>query len=209
MTDTAPPAGGTSRSRLAPVVAVDAMAARAEFDAELEAVRALVHRAELRVDEVPSPQRLAPYSVALSAEVDSEGIEIASGRLVILHDPQGDPAWPGRYRLVTFARADLEPDLAEDVMLSDVAWCWLTERLEGLAYDALGGTVTRTSGTGFGRLATEPVSGHVEVRASWSPGEPPRLADHVAAWLSLLCVAGGLPPISAPEGIVPMGRRRD
>ena len=52
---------------------------------------------------------------------------MASGRFVLLHDPDGVEAWSGDYRAVVFIRATLEPDLATDPLLTGVAWAWLLE----------------------------------------------------------------------------------
>ena len=47
-------------------------------------------RPEVRLTEVPAPQRIAPYAVALTADVvdprDTDD-DLASGRFVLLHDP--------------------------------------------------------------------------------------------------------------------------
>src|SRR3954447_25087351 len=69
-------------------------------------------RAEVRVEPLRPPQRLAPWSYAISADVrDGSGEELATGRLVLLHDPDGAEAWDGVLRLVAFASAELEPQM--------------------------------------------------------------------------------------------------
>ena len=47
------------------------------------------------MEEVPAPKKLAPYSAALSAEtVETVGATpVATGRFVVLHDPNGQDAW--------------------------------------------------------------------------------------------------------------------
>ena len=59
------------------------------FERALAELRAARLRPEVRVTEVPAPQRIAPYAVALTAEVvtNGEDDELASGRFVLLHDP--------------------------------------------------------------------------------------------------------------------------
>ena len=97
-------------------------------------LRAARLRPEIRLTEVPAPQRIAPYAVALTAEVVGAGDdedELASGRFVLLHDPAGPEPWDGALRAVTFARAELEPELATDPMLGAVGWSWLTDALDG------------------------------------------------------------------------------
>ena len=103
----------------------------AEFAQALVDLRAARLRPEVRVTEVPAPQRIAPYAVALTGEVvsaDEDDVELASGRFVLLHDPAAPEPWDGVWRAVTYARAELEPELASDPMLGAVGWTWLTGR---------------------------------------------------------------------------------
>ena len=52
-----------------------------------------------------------------------------SGRLILLHDPAGQDAWEGTFRLVCFVQARLEREQLGDEMLPMIAWSWLTEAL--------------------------------------------------------------------------------
>src|SRR4029450_1359628 len=63
-------------------------------------------RSELYVEELPAPQRIAPYSAAITADVVVNGEELGSGRFVLLHDPAGTTAWQGTFRFCTLRRAD-------------------------------------------------------------------------------------------------------
>lgn len=169
-------------------------------------------RSEVTLTEIPAPQRVAPHAVALSAEVNDPDAgpdeePVASGRFVVLHDPAGPEAWNGRWRVVTFARARLEPELAADPMLGEVGWSWLTDALTdgGVAHDALGGTVTRVVSDGFGTMADHVPSVDLEVRASWTPTGRD-LGDQLRTWVRLLCTIAGLPPL--PEGVRPLPGRR-
>ncbi|HWH01292.1 MAG TPA: DUF3000 domain-containing protein [Pilimelia sp.] len=152
-------------------------------------------RAEIQLEEVPAPQRLAPYAFALGATVLRDAEDVATGRLVLLHDPAGHEAWQGTLRLVTYVTAELEPDLAADPLLPGVGWSWLVDALEAhdAAYTALGGTVTQTISTRFGELAGPPATGDVELRASWTPRDS-ALGAHLRAWCTLLASTAGLPP---------------
>lgn len=185
------------------------------FAHALEQVKAVVVRPEFELEEAPAPQRLAPASVALTLErSDPEAIE-ASGRFVLLHDPDGVDEWEGSYRAVVFVRAELEDDLIDEQMLHDVGWSWVTESLAsaGARVTQLGGTITRTSGRSFGTMRDRPTDGFVEIRASWTPTEDPEtgevlddLGQHVGAWVDLTAHAVGLPPV--PEGITQVGSMR-
>lgn len=186
------------------------MAARPDFDVPPEAFRVAVEqlraaalRPELHCEEMPAPQRIAPYSSALSADVLVDNDEIGGGRLVLLHDPAGNDTWHGVFRLVAYARAEIEPEMVTDPLLSAVGWTWLGDALadHGAEFIAPSGTVTRVASESFGGMADEPASAHIEIRASWTPtGES--IAPHVEAWGELLCTAAGLPPV--PPGVVSM-----
>ncbi|HEX2499648.1 MAG: DUF3000 domain-containing protein [Actinomycetes bacterium] len=170
-------------------------------------VRAAKLRSEVSLSEAPAPTRLAPHALALTAEVSSEGTELATGRFVVLHDPAEPAGWGGTFRLVTYVRADLEPETAVDPLLAEVGWSWLMEALDvrGAKYLAASGTVSRVSSEGFGELADRPPAAEVEIRASWTPiGDD--LEPHLAAWGELLCTAAGLPPL--PPGVTPLRSAR-
>src|SRR5919107_5816043 len=113
-----------------------------EFRQALDQLRSARFRPEVFTEEMPAPQRIAPYASALSADVTSEGIDIGTGRIVVLHDPAGNDAWHGTFRCVAYARADIDPELAADPLLAEVGWSWLTEALEAHAatYAAPSGT---------------------------------------------------------------------
>lgn len=185
----------------------------AEFAQALQDLRVARLRPEVRLTEVPAPSRIAPYAVALTAEVvtaglPDEGDELASGRFVLLHDPSAPESWDGVWRAVTFARAELEPELASDPMLGGVGWSWLKDALaqHDAPYVAEGGTVTRVVSESFAGLAERETTVEMEIRASWTPTGPD-LAVHLQAWADLLCMIAGLPPL--PEGVVALpGRRR-
>jgi hypothetical protein len=182
-----------------------------EFAQALNDLRGARLRSEVRLTEVPAPQRIAPYAVALTAEVvgaAADEDELASGRFVLLHDPSRPDPWDGAWRAVTFARAELEPELASDPMLGAVGWSWLTDSLtsRGLGFTAEAGTVTRVVSESFAGLSDRPASVEMEVRASWTPTAG-NVGAHLVAWADLLCTIAGLPPL--PEGVVALpGPRR-
>lgn len=176
------------------------------FTRAVEGLRAIRPREEIELEEVPAPQRLAPYAFAMSATVLREEDEMATGRLVLLHDPAGHDAWAGgTLRLVTYVTAELEPELATDPLLPAVGWSWLIDALDshGAAYVAIGGTVTQTISTRFGELAGPPAAGDIEIRASWTPLDVD-LATHLRAWCALLSSTAGLPP----PGVTALSERR-
>ena len=183
----------------------------AEFEAALDALRAASLRAELRVTEIPAPGSLAPYAVALSADVapsrHGDDSDLGTGRFVLLYDPDEPEAWGGRFRVVCFAQAPLETDIGLDPFLADVAWSWLVDALDarGARYIAASGTATKIRSTGFGELARQGDGAQIEVRASWTPLDS-AVGPHVEGWGELLCMLAGLPPRS--EGVTALPRRR-
>jgi hypothetical protein len=191
-------------------------------------------RSELRLAEIPAPARLAPFAVALGAEVmasgpagatatvhgpaamalaaaagteDDEDTELATGRFILLHDPDGSAVWDGEFRIVTYIRAQLEPEMGNDEMLGTVAWTWLVEALENhkAPYRAAGGTATRVLSESFGTLADRPGSIDIELRASWTPASSDVTA-HLEAWSDMVCTFAGLPPL--PDGVSALPNRR-
>ena len=186
-------------------------------------------RPELCFEEVPAPRTLAPFATAVGAAVRLDGTEVATGRFVLLYDPAGQRGWAGPLRVIVYIRADLEPEIAEDPMVGEVAWSWLTEALDArtAGYAEPSGTVTRVVTEGFGAKREEPPATGLELRASWSPitgdaaalpaeaplpgeeGAPDGLAGHLAAWCGTMCAAAGLPPLAAGvSALRPAGRRR-
>ncbi|VXB43076.1 DUF3000 domain-containing protein [Citricoccus sp. K5] len=182
-----------------------------EFREALSGLRRARHRQEITLDEIPAPGRLAPFAVALAAEVHDPAAEgrpeLATGRFVLLHDPAGSPVWKGTFRVVTYIRASLESDLGNDPMVGAVAWTWLVEALEThrARYTEAGGTATRVLSESFGGLATRPDTIDIELRASWTP-EGPDSTDHLEAWADMVCAFAGLPPV--PDGVTPLPRIR-
>jgi hypothetical protein len=176
------------------------------FRRALESLRGVRLRPEVVLAESAAPQRLAPFAVALTADVVvGADEEIGTGRFVLLHDPAGHETWQGTFRVVTFVRAELERDLADDPLVPSVGWSWLEEALDdhGAAHTAASGTVTRVVSEPFGTMAERGPSAELEIRASWTAPDS-RLGPHLQAWGDLLATVCGLPPLAS--GIVPLPR---
>lgn len=176
------------------------------FDEALASVQAMPWRGELVVEEIPAPQRIAPHAAALAADVLAGGEDVGNGRLVLLHDPEGNPAWDGTFRCVTYARALVDPEMVADPLLAEVGWSWLEDALErrGARYTSPSGTVTSVSSKSFGSMEDDPQRAEVEIRASWTPVlvSGTGILPHLEAWQDLLCMVAGLPPL--PDGVVPL-----
>jgi hypothetical protein len=187
----------------------------AQFREAVAAMSATTVRPEIELGPIRPPQRLAPFSYALGAEVRhpettivpgaQEGSEgEAFGRLILLHDPEGADAWDGTMRLVTYIQADLDSSEAVDPLLPEVAWSWLVDALQERAehVTALGGTVTATTSVRYGDISGPPRAHQLELRASWT-ATTLELGPHVEAFCEVLEHAAGLPP----QGVTDLGPR--
>jgi hypothetical protein len=176
-------------------------------------------RPEFEIEQAPAPQRLAPHALTFVADAVPMGgpladlSESATGRFVLLHDPDGVDEWAGTFRVVVFARCDVEPEILGDPLIHEVAWSWVTETLETLPAAQVGGTVTISAGTSFGTMAERPGDGLVEIRASWTPlptedghDVPATITDHLDAWIEIVARLAGLPPL--PAGVPHMAAHR-
>ena len=180
----------------------------AQFREAVAAMTAAQVRSEIELGPIRPPQRLAPYSYALGAEVKHPETEIipersegdAFGRLILLHDPDGSEAWDGTMRLVAYIQADLDSTEAVDPLLPEVAWSWLVDALDARSehVTALGGTVTATTSVRYGDISGPPRAHQLEMRASWTATSP-ELGTHVQAFCEVLEHAAGLPPAGVTD----------
>lgn len=183
--------------------------AAARFADAVAQLRDIAFRSDIVVREIPSPSGLAPFAIALAADVrpDDHGDSIyGTGRFVLLHDPGKPSAWDGAWRIVTFTQAPLETEIGTDPLLADVAWSWLVDALDAreAVYHSASGTATKTLSKGFGGLSAEGDGAQIELRASWTPEGA--IAPHAEAWIELVGMLAGLPPGS--EDIAVFGARR-
>ncbi|MBG6217635.1 hypothetical protein IWX75_002093 [Arthrobacter sp. CAN_A6] len=204
-----------------------------EFLSALSGLREATCRNELRLEELPAPSRLAPFAVALGAEVfpplyaaptrrasaafghgparlgpvPREPEELATGRFILLHDPGRPEVWNGTFRVVTYIRAQLDADMGNDALLGSVAWTWLVEALEnhGAHHHSAGGTATRILSESYGTLEERGDTIDIELRASWTPASGD-VRSHLEAWSDMVCTFAGIPPL--PEGVLPLPHRR-
>jgi hypothetical protein len=174
-------------------------------------------RPEVAFEEEPPPRRLAPHAYALAVTVLAEpggDAEIGWGKFVLLFDPAGQDGWDGKYRIIGYVRAEVEPEMTADPLMNEVGWSWLTEALDActIGYRMISGTVTTAVTQGFGSKQDEPTSTGFELRASWSPvisGDSSAALDgHVAAWCDVVCAAAGLPPVAPGVAALRPPRRR-
>lgn len=175
------------------------------FRRAVAALSAVRPRPEVEFAPIPAPKRLAPWTYAWGLELPADSQASATGRLVLLHEPDGQEAWHGTMRVVGFVRADLDVEFAGDPLLPAVGWSWLTDALRcaGAEHTALGGTVTQTSSARFGDIVGPERTDEVELRASWTPvGD--NLGAHAEAFCELIAAVVGLPPV----GVVALSKHR-
>ncbi len=163
-------------------------------------------RAEISLDDVPAPVRLAAHGLAFNAEVLDGDEELAHGRFVLLHEPSGQPEWQGNTRVVIYVHAALEAELAVDPFLLEVGWDWLHEALaaHGIDVVARSGTVSRSGSQSFGDIADRAPEGAMEIRASWTV-TPEAAARSLLAWCDLLSTSAGLVPLT--DGVAALRKR--
>ncbi|MCI5825376.1 MAG: DUF3000 domain-containing protein [Arcanobacterium sp.] len=171
-----------------------------EFVEALESLKGLNFRAELHVNQIPAPTHIAPWGVALQAEInDSATLDPdfyrGDAKFVVLHDPEGQLAWNGTFRIVVHGRVPMDSEIGDDPLLGEVAWSWLTDALHqrGAEFHSLSGTVTRVFNETFGDLGLDSSHVDLEVRASWSPTSP-YLTEHLQAWADFISQLAGLGP---------------
>ncbi len=191
------------------VTSVSQIHAPEDFLTALDSLRGHEFRPELHIVQIPPPKRIAPWAVALQAEInDSTAMEPdnyrGGARFVVLHDPAGQEAWHGTFRIVCHMGAPMDAAMAGDPLLGEVAWAWLADTLDahGADYHHLVGTVTRMYNETFGGLELSSSLTEVELRASWTPNSPD-LYHHVRAWADFIALACGL----APEGTTALPAR--
>lgn len=189
--------------RAAPLRAVPSAAEPApdhagRVDALFRLAEAVTPPAGIRVTPGPTPQRLAPFACTLLADAtDSDGESLGSGRLVLLHDPNGHPGWGGTWRVVVYTRADVDEHMASDPLLPEVAWSWFGEAWHAWSVSPAetSATVTCNQSRPFGDVGDRVPTADVEVRCSWTPPVDGRgLIDveaNVRAWLQVMAVSCG------------------
>ncbi len=152
---------------------------------------------EIELAEVPSPRRMAPWTAALALRTSREDHDqpLATGRLVVLHDPDEQIGWNGTFRLVAQLRAQIDTEMGGDPLLGEAVWSWAHDCLNraGAGYHDMTGTITRELSESFGGLQLRGATLHVELRASWTPATP-YLGEHLRAWSDLLCRTSGIAP---------------
>jgi Protein of unknown function (DUF3000) len=204
MTRAAPPQSGRDEQERREVTSAEPE----PFREAVAAMNTVIVRPEIELGPIRPPQRLAPFSYALGAEVKHPDREIvpersdgdAFGRLILLYDPEGADAWDGTIRLVAYIQADLDPSEAVDPLLPEVAWSWLVDALEARMkhVTALGGTVTATTSVRYGDISGPPRAHELELRASWT-ATTPQVGVHVEAFCEVLEHAAGLPPTGVTD----------
>lgn len=169
------------------------------FTAAAASIRAVSLRPEVVVSEIPAPGSLAPYSLALAADLHptkhAQDGDFGTGRFIVLYDPSSPEAWGGVFRVICYAQAPLDTEMGVDPFVAEVAWSWLIDGLDArkARYHAAAGTATKMLSTGFGELESQGSGAQLELRASWTPAEA-ELGAHVEGWGDLLCMLAGLPP---------------
>lgn len=172
------------------------------FDSWKTQVEEIQWRAEINVEIISYTPSIAPYGVALAAEVkgfDTEG----NGKLIILYDPKGNSDWAGNFRFVSYTQAEVPMDMVSDPLLAEVGWSWFEEGLlnNRAKYTNPSGSVSVQFNKCFGGLSEHEANAEIEIRASWTPIlSENMLAPHLLAWQDVICLTAGVQVL--PPGVV-------
>jgi hypothetical protein len=141
----------------------------ADFQLAVMSLRQANIREGVNITEIPSPDKIAKYSVALAANIGVDAHENRSdqgtGRFVLLNSDEAQEGWGDALR----------------------------SRSAGYSLEA--GTITRIISQGYGSISGHSDHAELELRASWSPTDN-NFSAHLEAWQDLLCMMSGLPPES-------------
>lgn len=182
-----------------------------EFVIALDSLKGYDLRPEFHLTQIPAPTRIAPWAVALQAELNEtadKNPDFYRGdtKFVVLYDPAGQKAWNGTFRIILHARAPMDTEMGDDPLLGEVAWSWLHDSLiaEGASFHSFNGTVTRIFNETFGDLTLNSSRVELELRASWTPATP-YLGEHLLAWARFASLLAGFPPVA--ENVATLPRR--
>ncbi|MCH4249761.1 MAG: DUF3000 domain-containing protein [Microbacteriaceae bacterium] len=162
-------------------------------------------RGDVLVQTVDAPSAIAPHTAAWHAKIQSPSPAPGQGRLALAFDPDSPESWGGPFRVILFLTVPLDTAVAQDPLLAEVAWSWLTDALGENApgSHSVAGTISKTFNTGFGALATHREGTVLELRASWTPLEA-ELGGCRTAWVQALALFAGLPPVAPEHGVTPL-----
>lgn len=183
---------------------MDERALPEDFVQALLSLRDAPRHPQVELSEAPGPSRLAPFTAAIVMRTLAEEFDepLATGRLVILYDPEGNPGWNGTIRLVAQLRSHIDPEMGSDPLLAEALWAWTDECLgaAGAGYHDLTGTVTREISESFGGLVLRGSTMNVEMRASWTASSC-ALGEHLAGWTDLMLRTCGVSSQRFLEGV--------
>ncbi|MBP3222890.1 MAG: DUF3000 family protein [Actinomycetaceae bacterium] len=150
---------------------------------------------EIHITQIPPPLHLAPYSVALHADITDTTTHtyLGEGSFVLLYDHEEQENWNGNMRITLFATTPIDPLLSEDPLLGEVTWSYLKDSFHHVnaAFHSLHGTVTKVYNETFSDVTSENSDAHIELRASLTP-ETPNCASHLQGWSLLLSTLSGI-----------------
>lgn len=169
------------------------------FRERLLGINELDERSEILLEQIAAPKGIAEEAVAISATVihaDHSDADRGVGRLVLCRDGNFPEGWNSEYRVILYAKSPVESDMGNDPYVDELPWNWLMDSLiaRNAPIHSEAGTTTRILSTGHGALTPEPQHAEIEIRASWAP-DGAELGPHVQAFVDLLALISGLPPI--------------
>jgi hypothetical protein len=171
----------------------------AEFAQAAASLAEPILRKELKVEQIQSPQGIAPHALAFSAEIPNKASESKNrgvGRIVFIYDDSQIETWGGNMRIIAYGKSPLM-EVEQGVQDDPTHWYWgtLTRALSfhGAEYINEAGTVTVMTSKGMGSLLEDSPTNEIELRASWSPTDG-NFSSHFAAWQDLIAGMAGYSP---------------
>ncbi|MDR1213037.1 MAG: DUF3000 domain-containing protein [Propionibacteriaceae bacterium] len=164
---------------------------------------------QVTLEPISPPRSIAPFATAAAVSVETSLEEPCKGKLILLHDPDGQAAWEGDLRCVTFVTAVIDWETLHEQDRADEIWAWLVGALErqGANFNCPSGTVTIVGSTRYDGLEPQLSQASIEIRASWTPDldRPEDLICHLRGWQEfLLDTTGLLRMISESDGLAPL-----
>lgn len=170
-----------------------------EFSQAADSLAKPTLRSELEIEQIASPNGIAPHALAFSAEIPNKASESRNrgvGRIVFIYDESQNETWGGNMRIIAYGKSPLM-EVEQGVHEDPTHWYWgtLTRalKLHGAIYSHEAGTVTVMTSKGMGSLSEDNPTNEIELRASWTPMDGD-FGLHFAAWQDLIAGMAGYSP---------------
>ncbi|MFT4244914.1 MAG: DUF3000 family protein [Micrococcaceae bacterium] len=204
-----------------------------DFQEALDSIRGTRYRHDLKVKEIPAPNDIAPYAVALEASVYKEtephsfkpqlhvvtenssydstlaqDDALVVGRFILLYHPEYQEAWDGHFRITVYIRGHLDDGYTDNLLVTKSLWSKFNDAIlkRQLKYRALGGTVAKIATESFGSIDNQLPSLSAELRASWTAVDA-EIRNHLEVWSEFITSFVG--EHAFPKDVIPIPIQRN